>query len=374
VGNYPTSCSGVVDPNYSIAYVGGTVQISPAPLTITASSGSMTYGGSVPAITASVSGLRNGDTVAALGGGLACSTTATPTATVGSYPSQCSGAVDANYAITYVNGSVNVAQAVLTVTANNQTMVFGGSVPTLTTTITGFVNGQTLATSGVTGSASCTTMATSSSPGGTYPITCSLGTLAATNYSFTFVPGILTVNFTTTTVCNFAGTLQVNSGQSVLIPAGCRVNGDVDVNAGGSLEAQGAIVIGSVNAVSGASLQFCSTRIGGSFVVNFDTSRVTLGDGGTCGGDTMSGGISLTSNLSGVSVQGCKASGSLVISYNAGGVSLENCTISGGATVTNNSGGATVTNNVAHGNFQVTGNTGTVVDHPNTLTGSVTLQ
>ena len=36
--------------------------VTPAPLTITASSPSMTYGGSVPAITAGYSGFVNGDT------------------------------------------------------------------------------------------------------------------------------------------------------------------------------------------------------------------------------------------------------------------------------------------------------------------------
>ena len=43
---YPSSCGGAVDPNYTISYVGGAVTVSTAPLTITASSGSMTYGGS----------------------------------------------------------------------------------------------------------------------------------------------------------------------------------------------------------------------------------------------------------------------------------------------------------------------------------------
>jgi hypothetical protein len=56
------------------------------------------------------------------------------------------------------------------------------------------VLGQKLATSGVTGSASCSTTATKSSPPGTYPITCKVGTLNAANYSFAkFVNGTLTV-------------------------------------------------------------------------------------------------------------------------------------------------------------------------------------
>ena len=55
--------------------------------------------------------------------------------------------------------------------------------PPLTATISGFVNGQTLATSGVTGSPACTTTATITSPAGSYPITCSIGTLASAAYT-----------------------------------------------------------------------------------------------------------------------------------------------------------------------------------------------
>ncbi len=44
VGSYPSSCSGASDPNYTVSYVPGVVQVGTSPLTITASSGSSTYG------------------------------------------------------------------------------------------------------------------------------------------------------------------------------------------------------------------------------------------------------------------------------------------------------------------------------------------
>ena len=152
VGSYASNCSGASDPNYHITYVSGSVNVTPAPLTVAASSATVTYGGATPTIHPTVTGLVNGDTTSSLGAGLACSTTVGPTTAVGSYASTCSGAADPNYTITYVSGTVTVSPATLTVTANNQTMQFGGTVPTLTATITGFVDGQTLATSGVTGS------------------------------------------------------------------------------------------------------------------------------------------------------------------------------------------------------------------------------
>ena len=163
-------------------------------LTVTAPSVATTYGGAIPALAPSYSGFVAGDTAASLVAPAVCSTAATATSPVGTYPATCSGAVDPYYAITYVGGTVTVAPAPLTVTADSVSAVAGGPLPALTATISGFVNGETLATSGVTGSASCTTTATAATAPGTYPITCTRGTLAAANYRFaTFVAGTLTI-------------------------------------------------------------------------------------------------------------------------------------------------------------------------------------
>jgi hypothetical protein len=80
--------------------------------------------------------------------------------------------------------------------ADNQSRFYGDANPALTATISGFKNGEMLATGCVTGSANCTTRATpTSAVPGPYSITCTAGTLAAGNYDFTtFVPGQLTVN------------------------------------------------------------------------------------------------------------------------------------------------------------------------------------
>ena len=100
---YASSCSGAVDPNYAISYVPGAVTVNKAPLTITASSGSMTYGGTVPTITPAYSGFVNGDTAASLTTQPTCTTAATSSSPVAGspYASSCSGAVDSNYTISY---------------------------------------------------------------------------------------------------------------------------------------------------------------------------------------------------------------------------------------------------------------------------------
>ena len=74
---YQTSCSGAADTNYSITYAPGLVSVGSAPLTITASGDSMTYGGTVPTITPSYSGFVNGDTASSLTVSPTCTTAAT---------------------------------------------------------------------------------------------------------------------------------------------------------------------------------------------------------------------------------------------------------------------------------------------------------
>ena len=59
---YATSCGGGVDPNYAFNYFGGSVTVNTAPLTITAASPTMTYGGTVPTISPLYTGFKNGDT------------------------------------------------------------------------------------------------------------------------------------------------------------------------------------------------------------------------------------------------------------------------------------------------------------------------
>ena len=58
VGTYSTSCSGAVDSNYTVNYVNGNMVVGVAPLVITASSASMTYGASAPSVTPSYDGFR----------------------------------------------------------------------------------------------------------------------------------------------------------------------------------------------------------------------------------------------------------------------------------------------------------------------------
>ena len=174
--------------NYTIMDVNGQLTVNPATLTITANNDSKTYGTlkTFIATAYTYTGLvtANGDTIT---GVTETSTGASVSATVGTDPIVPSGAAGSglsNYTIGYVNGALTVNQATLTITASNPSKVYGAADPTLTYTISGYVNNETAATGGVTGTPSLSTTATAASPAGPYPITLALGTLQATNYTF----------------------------------------------------------------------------------------------------------------------------------------------------------------------------------------------
>jgi filamentous hemagglutinin family protein len=99
-----------------------------------------------------------------------------------------------NYSVVQPTGlTANITKAELTVSAANASKIFGEAIPTLTSVVSGFVGGESLATSGVTGAGVATTAATNATPVGTAVITAGLGNLAAGNYSFNLMNGMLTV-------------------------------------------------------------------------------------------------------------------------------------------------------------------------------------
>ena len=88
----------------------------------------------MPTLTASYAGFVNGDTSASLTTQPTLATTATASSHVSGNPYSitASGAADSDYTISYVSGTLTVTPAALTITANNQTKVYGGAMPTLT--------------------------------------------------------------------------------------------------------------------------------------------------------------------------------------------------------------------------------------------------
>jgi uncharacterized repeat protein (TIGR01451 family) len=226
--------------NSTAQVVTDTVTISPALLTITADAAPATaanddftkvYDGHVyTSFTARYDGFVNGETAAVLGGTLGFSGAGTTAVNVGNgYVVTPGGQTSTNYDIHYVNGSLNITRAPLTVTAENDSFDEGIAPSGLTATISGFVNGETLATSGVTGNPTLTTNATgTSAPGNMYTITPTQGTLTAGNYEFTiFNPGTLTVVDVAPTILMSGGTITLSPGDGFTRPGAFNDPGSV---------------------------------------------------------------------------------------------------------------------------------------------------
>ena len=132
-------------------------------------------------------GFVNGETSAVLGGTLAFARATGEN--VGSYLITPSGLTSGNYAITFNTGSLSITKAVLSITANAKTKVYGAIDPALTFTATGLQFTDTTATV-LTGAIART--AGERVVGSPYAIT--QGTLTPNgNYTIAFTGNTLTI-------------------------------------------------------------------------------------------------------------------------------------------------------------------------------------
>ena len=174
--------------NYSFTTVDGTLTINPLAVSL---SGSRAYNGNtdIGGSDLVVSNVVGADTVTLSGTGTLAGANA-GTQTISGFGSLALS--NNNYTLTGGTGNATIDKVVLTVTADDKTRTYGSSNPSLTQTISGFVNSET--TSVISGTATASTTATTSTNAGSSTISASAGNLSATNYSFTTVDGTLTIN------------------------------------------------------------------------------------------------------------------------------------------------------------------------------------
>ena len=191
--------------NYQFSYVDGTLTVNRRPVTVTADNKSREYGASNPSLTYTIAadgtgtsrGMYSSET---LTGSVA--TAAVATTSVGSVSitqNTSTNANNANYDITYNNGTLSITQKALTITANNGSKTYGGTNTygsgSTAFTSSGLANSETIGSVTITDTNSGG-VATANA-GGTYALTPSLatgGTFTSSNYSITYVAGALTVN------------------------------------------------------------------------------------------------------------------------------------------------------------------------------------
>jgi len=254
-----------------------------APLTITATSFSITAGSAMPTFTVAYSGLVNGNTAANLSGSLLCTTTAADTNTAGTYPITCSGQTSTNYNITYIPGSLTITGSQhlpLTITANNKTRGYGTPNPYFDATYSGFVNGDTPAS--LTGTLICDSTGTTFTGVGSYPITCWGQT--STKYTITYVPGTLTITpaplvITANSFTRLYG--DVNPAFTVMYNG--FVNGDTTANLSGTLVCT---TTATRNSPPGTFPIVCTGLTSNNYVINYNPGNLVvfqLNDGTACG-------------------------------------------------------------------------------------------
>ena len=182
-GTYDITVSGAEAQNYEPSYVKGVLTITKAdPVTITAKSYTRTYGDDNPTFEYITEG-------ATLVGVPEITCEATATSPVGTYPIVIKKGSVTNYNDTYVNGTLTITKAPLTVKAGTYTRKQGEDNPEFTLSYEGFKNNETEAV--LTKKPTATTTATKESVPGEYPVTVSGA--EATNYEFTYTNGKLIV-------------------------------------------------------------------------------------------------------------------------------------------------------------------------------------
>jgi hypothetical protein len=283
-------------------------------------------------LTGTVTGFVNGQSLtSATTGAARFATSATATSNVGNYAIDGSGltANNGNYSFAQAAGNaaaLTVSPALLTYLADTATTTYGNTPSGLTGTVTGFVNGQTLA-SATTGTAGFATGATAASNVGNYAIDGSGLTANDGNYTFaqaagnaaalTVSPAILTITANNASktygdVLTFAGNEFTASG----LQNGETI-GDVALTSAGA--AAGASVTGgpytiTSNAATGGSFNT------GNYAITYKNGSLTVGQAA----------LTVTANDDSKTYNGLAYTGGHGVTY-SGFVNGENASVLGGA-------------------------------------------
>ncbi|MBL7877520.1 MAG: T9SS type B sorting domain-containing protein [Cyclobacteriaceae bacterium] len=127
-GSYPIVVSGGNDNNYNFSYTSGTLTITKASITATATDATRVYGVANPAFSIVYSGFVNGETSSVLDVLPTASSSANPTSNVGVYSINVSGGSDNNYSFVYVGASLTITKATPVVTWANPSAITYGTV------------------------------------------------------------------------------------------------------------------------------------------------------------------------------------------------------------------------------------------------------
>ena len=305
-GNYAVVAA-IADSNYQ-GNASGTLQVSKAPLTVTASNVSRPYGAANPTFTASYSGFVNGDTSAtAVSGVTSLTTSATSTSLPGGYPIVAAAATltSANYAFNFLNGTLTVtatapAPASGTTCNGAYNGTFNGNLTLLSGQVCIFVSGGT--TGSVTGQGSLTLT-------GSARVN---GNVALTGGQFTAnggasVGGSVTLSTGGSLALGNAGvggSLTMSNGQTFSIGPGATINGSVTIQS---------------EPATAAPSQIYGTTVKGSLTLQTNGGAIQIGSGNasTCAGNAVGGNTTVQVNTGSMAVSANTIKGVLVCQSNS---------------------------------------------------------
>jgi autotransporter-associated beta strand protein len=323
--NDPSSLLG----NYTVTYNTGSLAVTPAPLTVTPTNETKSYGSTFTAFAGTLAGLENGDNITASYASPGAAATAgvvggpyAITATLGD-PNSLLG----NYTVTYNSGSLAVTPAPLTVTPANETKTYGSTFTAFAGTLAGLENGDNITASYASPGAA----ATAGVAGGPYAITATLNDPSGLlgNYTVTYNVGSLTVTQEVLTVNSTETTdaLELSSNVQAVIGSGgnLTVNNPVELDPGGEVS----IVNGGSATLPGVSLQ------PGAEGVNFDSGTLQAGGGFATSApiSIAAGGATIDSNGFDMSLMGSLTGPGGVTTVGAGSVALLGTNTYAGGTV-----------------------------------------
>ncbi len=191
VGLYVIKAIGGDPRNYDMDSIyDGTMNVTPASLTIQAKDVIRQYYTDNPQFKYTCAGFVNGDDESVLEEKPILNTSASLKSDVGEYDISVSGAKSNNYDISFVNGKLSITPRVLSVSVGKYEKIYGEENPEFNVVYEGFVGDDN--ESIFQNMVKVETTATKESDVGTYPIT--IFGDSAINYTIFYTPGSLTIN------------------------------------------------------------------------------------------------------------------------------------------------------------------------------------
>ena len=320
VGQYPIKAVNGVPVNYDLGEItAGTLNITPAQLTIKANDAVRQYYSEDPKFSYTCNGFVNGENESVLSPTPTLSTTANLSSNVGTYEIKAANAANPNYSISYVSGTLTITPRTLIASVGNYERAYNEENPAFEVKYEGFVGTDDEKV--LLSKPEAKTSATKTSDVGTYPISVTGGN--ADNYIFSYTNGVLTINKAEQTLSWEQDLTGLNVGDQIELSAaassGLPVNYSMDATNAGEIYSVG--IKKYLDCKANGSFQIVATQEGSNNY--YSTARirknVVIGEGSTSINTTFDSSVQILPTSFGVRVMNAKE-GELIKVYSTDGI------------------------------------------------------